>query len=504
MITSAGRFIAYLRVSTARQGISGLGLDAQRETVRAFLNGGDWSLLAEFIEVESGRRSDRPQLAAALARCRAMRATLIVANVSRLTRSVSFLSRLLEAGVDVRFCDLPQIEGPTGRFLLTQMVAVAELEAGLIGERTRKALTAAKARGVRLGGLRANSREVHRAGVLASVAVRVEAADRRAADLAPLLAEVRAAGASSLREIAKGLNDHGARTPAGREWGPVQVSRLLTRLGERELSSPPRRPPAPTPPVQPVATPAAPIAVQLVATAPAAPRTTPPRRNRVTPFGTFEAVEAHGTLMGNRGCLHDRDGVMGEKTFRHRNWIICALHFRGRQRTINAPGLYTELFFADEATAMAAGHRPCAECQRSRYDAFKSAWRSAHGITPDTRLAASEIDAELHAARVDRKGHQLTHTARIADLPDGVMVTLDGAPERPLALWRGGLHPWSHSGYGERLEALPDALVRVLTPAPLVRTMAAGYAPTIALDVPEQASFWSELEPAKKLTISVS
>src|SRR5688500_16956154 len=125
-----GRFVSYLRVSTDRQGRSGLGLEAQRKTVTDYLNGGSWSLVAEFVEIESGRRGDRPELAAALALCRAHRAALVVAKLDRLTRSVAFLSRLLEAGVEVRFCDLPQIEGPTGRFLLNSMVAVAELEAG--------------------------------------------------------------------------------------------------------------------------------------------------------------------------------------------------------------------------------------------------------------------------------------------------------------------------------------------------------------------------------------
>ena len=151
---ATGTFIAYYRVSTARQGQSGLGLEAQRETVRTFLNGGDWRLAAEFTEVESGRKSDRPELDKALAACRVRGATLVVAKVDRLTRSLSFLMRLLDAGVEVRFCDLPQIEGPTGRFMLQQLAAVAELEAGMIGDRTRKALSAAKARGVKLGGFR--------------------------------------------------------------------------------------------------------------------------------------------------------------------------------------------------------------------------------------------------------------------------------------------------------------------------------------------------------------
>lgn len=146
-----GRFIAYYRVSTDRQGRSGLALDAQRETVQGFFNGGDLELTAEFVEVESGGASDRPELAKALARCQVTGAMLVIANVTRLTLSVAFLSRLLEAGVDVRFCDLPKVEGPTGRFMLQQMAPVAELEADLIGDRTRKALAAAKARGQKLG-----------------------------------------------------------------------------------------------------------------------------------------------------------------------------------------------------------------------------------------------------------------------------------------------------------------------------------------------------------------
>src|SRR4051795_12069726 len=171
-----GRFVSYLRVSTDRQGRSGLGLEAQRETVREFLNGGDWQLVDEVIEVESGRATDRPELAKALARCRVMGATLVVANVSRLTRNPDFMSRLVEAGVEVRFCDLPKIEGPAGKFMLRQMLAVAELEAGLISERTKKALAAAKARGQKLGGDRGNLREVGDKGRSASLAARQEKA----------------------------------------------------------------------------------------------------------------------------------------------------------------------------------------------------------------------------------------------------------------------------------------------------------------------------------------
>src|SRR6201987_1813871 len=154
MAQNSGKFVCYYRVSTSRQGRSGLGLEAQREAVKTYLNGGNWTIVDEYPEVESGKNSDRPALEKALAAARLHRASLVVSKVDRLTRSVAFLSRLLEAGVDVRFAELPQIEGATARFMLQQMVAVAELEAGMISTRTKAALAAAKARGKRLGGVR--------------------------------------------------------------------------------------------------------------------------------------------------------------------------------------------------------------------------------------------------------------------------------------------------------------------------------------------------------------
>jgi DNA invertase Pin-like site-specific DNA recombinase len=119
-----GDFVAYYRVSTAKQGQSGLGLAAQQDAVRRYLNGGSWRLIDEFTEVESGKRNDRPTLDAALTKARLHRVPLIVAEVDRLTRSLSFLTRLLDSGVDVRFCDLPKIEGPTGRFISRQVATV--------------------------------------------------------------------------------------------------------------------------------------------------------------------------------------------------------------------------------------------------------------------------------------------------------------------------------------------------------------------------------------------
>lgn len=153
----------------------------------------------------------------------------MVANVSRLTRSVAFLSKLLEAGVDVRFCDLPAIEGPTGRFLLQQMVAVAELEAGMIGDRTTKALAAAKARGQKFGNPRNLARQdVGRANGQAAL---MKAAQDRAIDLAPIMAEVRASpGVRTLRQIAGALNAKGIPTLRGGLWSASQVQRVLVRL----------------------------------------------------------------------------------------------------------------------------------------------------------------------------------------------------------------------------------------------------------------------------------
>jgi len=149
-----GKFVAYYRVSTERQGRSGLGLDAQREAVSRHLDGGSWSLLGEFTEIESGRNNARPQLAAALAMCRLTGATLVIAKLGRLARNARFLLSIAEGtgSNGVVFCDLPTVPvGPVGKFLVTQMAAVAELEAGLISQRTTAALAMAKARGVALG-----------------------------------------------------------------------------------------------------------------------------------------------------------------------------------------------------------------------------------------------------------------------------------------------------------------------------------------------------------------
>jgi DNA invertase Pin-like site-specific DNA recombinase len=224
-----GKFVAYYRVSTDRQGKSGLGLEAQQKAVRDYLNGGAWTLVGEKTEIESGRANDRHELEAALQLCRAHRATLVVANVSRLTRSVAFLSKLVAADVEIRFVDLPAIEGATGRFLLHQMASVAELEAGMISDRTRKALAAAKARGVKLGGFRG------RAGTADDTAKARQARSAKAVDhassLAPILTRLDPEGRLSLRAIAAALTAEGLPTPAGGAlWTAATVQRVKARL----------------------------------------------------------------------------------------------------------------------------------------------------------------------------------------------------------------------------------------------------------------------------------
>ena len=218
-----GRFVAYYRVSTARQGRSGLGLEAQQQAVRDHLNGGEWSLAAEVVEVESGKRADRPKLAEALRLCRLHKAVLIIAKLDRLARNVAFVSTLMEAGVEFVAVDFPQ----ANRLTVHILAAVAEHEARMISDRTKAALKAAKARGVQLGG---NRGAIITAEARArSVAARSDAAGRRASDILPIIAEIQAAGASSLREIVAQLNERAIPTSRGGTWRAVQVQRVMAR-----------------------------------------------------------------------------------------------------------------------------------------------------------------------------------------------------------------------------------------------------------------------------------
>ena len=221
-----GDFVSYLRVSTARQGVSGLGLEAQREAVTQYLNGGRWALVREVVEVESGKRNDRPALKEALRLCRLHRAVLVVGKLDRLARNVHFISTLMEAKVDFVAVDFPQ----ANRLTIHILAAVAEHEAEAISARTIAALAAAKARGVRLGGLRGGRGRmaaVSASGRAASAVVRREAAAKRRADVLPVIEDIRAGGSGlSLRRIANELNARGITTPRGSKWSATQVRRV--------------------------------------------------------------------------------------------------------------------------------------------------------------------------------------------------------------------------------------------------------------------------------------
>ena len=215
-----GNFVAYYRVSTDRQGESGLGLDAQRKAVRDFLDGGSWGLIHEFTEIESGKRTDnRPQLAAALDACRKRKATLIIAKLDRLSRNVAFIAALLDSNVRFKCADMPEAD----RTFLQMVAVFAEYERRRISQRTKDALAAAKARGVTLGNPRlAEARDKANAASMA-------AADAFAANVRPIIREIQASGVQSFRGIARALTARGIKTARGGTWTPVLVSDILRR-----------------------------------------------------------------------------------------------------------------------------------------------------------------------------------------------------------------------------------------------------------------------------------
>ena len=218
---AAGRFVSYLRVSTAKQGNSGLGIEAQRAAVTAYLYGGDWQLVAEFVEIESGSRSDRPELARAFSACRVHGARLVIAKLDRLARDAHFLLGLGEAGIDFVAADMPN----ANRLTISILAAVAEEERRLISDRTREALAAAKARGIRLG--KPENLADRDKGRRVSAAVRRAKAERRAGDLLPTLQVLQAEGIVTPTAMARALNERGIPAARGGLWHPVQVVRLL-------------------------------------------------------------------------------------------------------------------------------------------------------------------------------------------------------------------------------------------------------------------------------------
>lgn len=208
-----------------------------------------------------------------------------------------------------------------------------------------------------------------------------------------------------------------------------------------------------------------------------------PLRNRVTPTGEIVSVRDRGTMMGNRGIIHDPDSrELLTRRWQHQAWICCVLSFKGYQHPIMGRSSYTELFFLDEATAFAAGHRPCAYCRRGAFNAFKAAWVTANRLTesgsPPPAIRAPVIDRQLHRERVTRARQQVTHEAALEDLPDGVFVLHRGCAH----LWSGGrLYPWSAAGYGKSVSTLPSGLVALLTPVSIVGAFRVGYRPDLHL-----------------------
>jgi hypothetical protein len=193
-----------------------------------------------------------------------------------------------------------------------------------------------------------------------------------------------------------------------------------------------------------------------------------PLQNRVDPLGNIFRSPARGTFMGNRGgALHNIDREI-VRSYKSRRWIACVLEFRGRHRIVMSPGRYTELFFLDEAVAFAAGHRPCAECRRERFNAFKKAWQRGP-------VSADEIDMELHRARIDQK-RKVTYSEKLKQLPNGCFVEIEG---RAYVVRDDALLLWTPEGYTTRTKQKNDLTVRVLTPRPIVQCFRHGYAPVI-------------------------
>jgi hypothetical protein len=205
-----------------------------------------------------------------------------------------------------------------------------------------------------------------------------------------------------------------------------------------------------------------------------------PRQNRVLPTGEIVADPARGLFTGNRGCLHDDQGRIGRARWRHPHWITCALDYKGWRRQLMQPGRWTELFFLDEAVALAAGHRPCALCRRAAYDAWRRAWAAA-GL-PGRK--ADEMDRVLHAARVGRDRQQILHqddalpTGAFVALSDPHLVPDPNLLPDPHLVVGGHLFPYTPGGYGAPVPR-PDGALTVLTPVPTMAVLRAGFQPVL-------------------------
>ncbi len=201
-----------------------------------------------------------------------------------------------------------------------------------------------------------------------------------------------------------------------------------------------------------------------------------PLRNRVDPCGEIFRSPARGTFMGNRGGPLHNEAREIVRPFKSQRWITCLLEFKGRRRSVMSLGRYTELFFLDEAVSLAAGHRPCAECRRERFNAFREAWKRSRGLVLSQSLLADEMDAELHRSRIDRQGKKVTYDALLDSLPNGCFVRIDGSS---YLLWKAALLLWTPEGYTKKGHRANGSKVTVLTPEPIVQCIRQGYTPEI-------------------------
>ena len=200
-----------------------------------------------------------------------------------------------------------------------------------------------------------------------------------------------------------------------------------------------------------------------------------PLQNRVTPLGELIATPERGLLYGNRGCLHNEQREI-RRLYATERWIACRLSFRGRRRSpLMAPGRFTELFFLDEATALAAGHRPCAECRRDDYNRFSELWSALH---PD-QIGADAIDAQLHGERLAfGRRERLLHEARYSELPDGTFVLEAGRPHLVLA---SRLLTWSPGGYAAAYRRPRHGSATVITPPSFIAILRSAWSPSVPL-----------------------
>lgn len=206
-------------------------------------------------------------------------------------------------------------------------------------------------------------------------------------------------------------------------------------------------------------------------------------RNRVDPAGEIFETNARGAWMGNRGQLHGRTKDI-LRSFKLKAWITCVLQFKNRRRTVMSPGLYTELFFMDEAVSFAAGHRPCCECRRQDFNRFKMYWingNASYGFSEKTSI--QHIDAVIHNERIDTDGRKVTYRETIKNLPTGTFILMNG---EPYLIAGKDLFHWTPFGYGQKLREPVNEKATVLTPRSVVNTFTAGYTPQMAIDLTQK------------------